>query len=480
VSIPTGSPVHQHAPGPKVSFANTWVLLSLTIPATLGIALLREMGLVADTPTAVMAAILFSNFATNVTINLWIAFRPASLLAPRVHLAVAPLSTGLLTYANGWGSVLAIGFTVGAAEVIRLNGSKAFKPVLFWTLLTIALGEFAVAMQAAPSMIPRGFSFAVALVGSICLVLVLNVIARSARHAEAAEVELRRRSDHFETLVAHATDAIISVAHDGTILSASPALSRILGRDPHELEGSSSGDLAHPDDVPLLVDLAAEARRFPNRPAEAEARLLRMDGTDRRVRMTITAPPDPTGPYVVNLHDITTQHHLEEQLRHQAAHDPLTGVWNRSAFVEHLTACAIGAGRSGETYAVVFIDLDGFKAVNDTAGHATGDVVLIDAAARLRRCLRRNEVLARLGGDEFAILIQDLDQVEDAFDIAGRLVAALAGPWPELATGISLTASVGVAVHKGAGGDPEELLHRADQAMYSAKQAGGTQWALAG
>jgi diguanylate cyclase (GGDEF)-like protein len=165
---------------------------------------------------------------------------------------------------------------------------------------------------------------------------------------------------------------------------------------------------------------------------------------------------------------------LLERARHQATHDALTGLANRVLFNEQIQQAIADRRRSGQVAAVCYLDLDGFKAVNDRLGHAAGDQLLQRAAERIRGCVRETDVVARLSGDEFGVLVRGLDRSQSVTHVARQLVSALARPF-ELDAGTGhVTVSVGVAVVGEHGRTPEELLRRSDAAMYAAKRERGT------
>jgi diguanylate cyclase (GGDEF)-like protein len=169
------------------------------------------------------------------------------------------------------------------------------------------------------------------------------------------------------------------------------------------------------------------------------------------------------------VHDLQLR---EEQLRHLAFHDPLTGLANRALFHDRVQHAIAGQAREGNSIGVLFIDLDGFKAVNDSRGHASGDTLLTTIAQRLRACARPSDTVARLGGDEFAILIEYLDAPETATSLAHRVIEALSEPI-EVGDGpVQVGASVGVAVRRPGGEGASEVLREADTAMYAAKVQG--------
>jgi diguanylate cyclase (GGDEF)-like protein len=168
---------------------------------------------------------------------------------------------------------------------------------------------------------------------------------------------------------------------------------------------------------------------------------------------------------------------LKEQLRHQAYHDSLTNLANRALFSEQVEA-KLAERQPGVTPVVLFLDLDDFKVVNDTLGHATGDDLLVAVAERISACIRADDVAARLGGDEFAVLISDRSGMEEAIAVAGRLIDALGAPFPIKGREILVGTSVGIAAARLAGERADELLMNADVAMYTAKASGKRRFAV--
>jgi diguanylate cyclase (GGDEF)-like protein len=163
---------------------------------------------------------------------------------------------------------------------------------------------------------------------------------------------------------------------------------------------------------------------------------------------------------------------MTERLRYFAYNDPLTGLPNRVAFLERLEQAVARARRHGSALAVLFIDLDEFKQVNDSFGHATGDTLLHSVAGRLRSCTRPEDTLARLGGDEFTVLIEDVVRPDQAELVARRLLDRIATPFALGGSSVELACSIGIAEGSGGAEGPDELLRRADVAMYRAKSAG--------
>jgi len=159
-------------------------------------------------------------------------------------------------------------------------------------------------------------------------------------------------------------------------------------------------------------------------------------------------------------------------LRYHAHHDALTGLPNRLQFEERLREAVASADRHGRPFAVLFLDLDSFKAVNDDLGHASGDLVLIEVARRLRRSLRASDMLARIHGDEFVIIVPEMSAPHEAGSLAQKLLAVVSHPIDVAGTTVSVHASIGVALYPNDGANPRALLRAADAAMYQAKLKG--------
>jgi diguanylate cyclase (GGDEF)-like protein len=169
----------------------------------------------------------------------------------------------------------------------------------------------------------------------------------------------------------------------------------------------------------------------------------------------------------------------EGELRHLAFHDPLTGLANRTLFYERVEHAVDTHTRSGSTLAVLFIDLDGFKQVNDSLGHHAGDTVLTEVAARLGRCVRASDTLARFGGDEFAVLAEQLTSPTDAKIIGEKVVQAMQKSFDVNDEPAKVTVSVGVAIHQPGTVTADDIVHRADDAMYHAKLCGKNRYFIA-
>jgi diguanylate cyclase (GGDEF)-like protein len=178
------------------------------------------------------------------------------------------------------------------------------------------------------------------------------------------------------------------------------------------------------------------------------------------------------------IRDITERRSLEDQLTHQALHDPLTKLANRVLFRNRVEHALIRSERTKSEVAVLFLDLDNFKTINDTLGHASGDALLISVAERLQLCLRASDTASRLGGDEFAVLIEDTTNSESGIHVAERIREVLRTPFLIDGKQVFVGVSVGIATNSAANETPEELLRNADVAMYMAKNQGKNQYAV--
>jgi diguanylate cyclase (GGDEF)-like protein/PAS domain S-box-containing protein len=292
---------------------------------------------------------------------------------------------------------------------------------------------------------------------------------------EGVAAATARGEARFQALVHNSSDLITLIDADLAITYQTPSITRLLGYSEDELIGTQLADLTHPEDRLSLVAARAEAIAGDQTSATSHLRLRHRDGSYRHVQSIHTnllSDPDVRA-VVVTTRDVTAQKALEAQLQHNAFHDTLTGLANRALFADRLEHALARTDRQAAPVSVLFVDLDDFKAVNDGAGHASGDQLLIAVAERLRRVLRPSDTVARLGGDEFAVLIEDAADPAQTEAAAGRLLAALAEPFPAGdGEQVRITASVGIAMGAAGQHDAAELLRHADVAMYAAKEAG--------
>jgi diguanylate cyclase (GGDEF)-like protein/PAS domain S-box-containing protein len=293
---------------------------------------------------------------------------------------------------------------------------------------------------------------------------------RRRAHVAASRQEALTRSEaHFRAIVDDSSDLILVVGADGLIRSASCAASDLLGIDAAELERRPLAELLHPDDLATIAARGSGARHW-----RVELRMRHPNGYWLNVEAAATEMAVETAgnALVLTVRDVSERKAFEEQLRHRAFHDPLTQLANRALFLDRLEHALHREGRFEDLVAVLFVDLDDFKLINDTLGHAAGDELLVMLAARLRSCLRSSDTAARFGGDEFGVLLEGVDGIERATGVADRVLEALAEPFSIGRLPVMLSASVGVALGRAGETSADELLRNADIAMYAAKSAG--------
>lgn len=295
---------------------------------------------------------------------------------------------------------------------------------------------------------------------------------------KVAEAESRLHGEIFT----HAQEGVLVTDTSGTILSANPAFCRMTGYELDELVGSPSGFLRsgrHPDD--FYGDMWEVLHRDGHWSGEICNR--RRDGDVIPQWVSISAVRDANGSvgnYVGVYMDISALKRHEEALRHMAHHDALTGLPNRLLLADRLDVALAKARRTGKMVAVAYVDLDGFKPVNDRLGHHVGDSVLIQAGRRLLDSVAADDTVARLGGDEYVLVMQDMDDDQQCRQRLSQVLTAMAEPMRFLDedSAISITASIGAALYPNDDSDPDTLLRHADRAMYQAKQEGRNRLAM--
>jgi diguanylate cyclase (GGDEF)-like protein/PAS domain S-box-containing protein len=280
----------------------------------------------------------------------------------------------------------------------------------------------------------------------------------------------RRQTAYFRSLVTSSTDLVV-VFSKGGCRYVSASVVAMVGRPEKDLLGAGFIECVHADDRAQVTaafgggGLHQISFLVSNRFGEwrhLDAHVTDLRG-DRHIRGV-----------VLNARDVTERVQLEEELSHQAFHDGLTGIANRSLFNDRLEQALVRSARSGDPLAVLLVDLDRFKQVNDSLGHSRGDALLQQFAHRFGSVTRASDTLARLGGDEFAVLVDGANEAE-GFAIAHRYIEQLSAPVSIEGRDLVLNASIGIAVHPGGAGSSEELVRRADVAMYAAKRNGGGQ-----
>jgi diguanylate cyclase (GGDEF)-like protein/PAS domain S-box-containing protein len=312
-------------------------------------------------------------------------------------------------------------------------------------------------------------------VGRQVLTLVENLSLT--RHLEARvaarTAELRASEQRFQALVQHSSDVVTVVDPQALVLYQSESVTRVFGYQAADLTGRPLTALLQPDASARLLGALRDASIKPYGSLVVEIPMRHSSGHLCQAEMTITNLLDvpSVGGLVLNTRNVSERKELEDQLIHEAFHDSLTNLANRALFTDRVDQAMRRGHRSDMTAAVLFLDLDGFKEVNDSLGHAAGDQLLMLVADRLRTAIRPEDTVARFGGDEFAMLIEAWAE-QDAIDLAHRIVELLRTPFLLGTQEIHVRGSIGIAVAGPDATDADQLMRNADLAMYRAKATG--------
>ncbi|NGZ83181.1 EAL domain-containing protein [Duganella aceris] len=318
--------------------------------------------------------------------------------------------------------------------------------------------------------------------GGIALVLVLGAavhFSQLARERKRALEAIRQGEQRFRTMFEASPLGIAlidSVSYEYRDINL--RYQEILGRSQHELRLVKWLDVGHPDDVVQVKAQMALLASGQISSFKANSRLFRPDGTLAWIDVSVTALDVPAGGAPLHLcmiEDVTAQKQSEALIWQQANFDTLTQLPNRRMFHDRLAHDMLKSRRDRTRIAILFIDLDHFKEVNDTLGHAQGDVLLVEAARRIGACVRKSDTVARLGGDEFTVILAELDpaeQVEGVERIAQQIIESLRAPFALGQEQAFVSASIGITLFPDDALDIDDLLKHADQAMYAAKGAG--------
>ncbi len=303
----------------------------------------------------------------------------------------------------------------------------------------------------------------------------LVVSARDVTDRRYAEAELREAQERFRSAFEHAPIGMALMSLDGELFRVNHAMVQILGRSTEELLRTTVGDLTHPDDHEACAEALGHLLSGQAPSWQLDLRFIHHSGHLVWVALSWSLVRDLEGNalyFVCQMEDITERKASGEALAHQAIHDPLTGLPNRTLFVERLDRDLARSASLPNRMAVLFLDLDRFKVVNDSLGHSAGDRLLVAVADRLSSAMRPDDVVARFGGDEFTVLCQNVTSVDAVEQIAQRIAEVIAKPVPLVEGEVFVTVSIGIAMADGHGDTPETLLRNADAAMYSAKENG--------
>lgn len=305
--------------------------------------------------------------------------------------------------------------------------------------------------------------------------VLLRAVMRDLRADKATEsaretIEAQFRSAFESPAIGMAVQGL-----DNRWLSVNDALASMLGYTPSELIDMTFPDITHPDDIDSNVELLQTLLTGTEHRFQMEKRYIHRDGSTVSAILTVSVVRDRGGNpicFVSQVQDVTARRQLETQLVHKASHDVLTGLPNRALFMDRLDHALTRLRRDDMQIAVMFLDLDGFKAVNDQFGHEQGDRLLVEVGRRLRACARASDTVARLGGDEFTILLENVRHPSIATEVAQRVRETLSYPVMLGEHVTTISPSIGICLSIGSDDHADAMLHAADTAMYAAKRAG--------
>ena len=457
--------------GPVVAatggYPGTIVLVAIAYPVgdlvVLFALLVALLGRLTETPRTVLV-LLAVGLAVNVG---------ADLVYSRLSLE-AGYTSGLwseMAYLFVWIAMGTAAVIQGTSSSRTGSGDKALslRPITLLPYIAVA----AVYIPLAVSSFTGDGSDRVLVSGAI--VATLLVVARQVHTARQNASLMTQRASareaaRFQTLIKNASDVILVTDPDGLIQFATPSAEPLFGRAIVDLESSAIAELVTSAEAPMVRAMLAAATQ---RPGVSAPLVFEVAGSEERwveMRVSNLLDDELISGLVATIHDITERRAFEHQLESQALHDPLTGLANRVLFADRVEQAIVRAQRSKRPPALLYIDLDDFKRINDTLGHSAGDEVLVQVAQRVKSTIRGEDTAGRLGGDEFSVLIDETATEDEAVTLANRLVAAFSLPFEAAGASVSLTCTIGI--HRSARLDvpADDLLRNADIAMYVAKR----------
>ncbi len=448
------------------SFTATW---GSTVLTALGFVALSRLHVLGGLPLWVPIGLLLVTAVTaEVTSRRWGADPTTSQL--HIMVAVHILTVALIIYAIGWGATLAVGYLFIVARDLEDYGSRVTRPALISTIGATALGQAAVEVGVVHSYVRTPGVHGLAALEWLGVAFVVYILGSERAARERDEAALAAGEASFRRLFADNPQPMwVFDAETWRFLEVNGAAVAHYGYSRDEFLARTIADIRPAEDVPRLhLDVQTQqqgVRHGSWRHRLADGRLIDVEVSSHA--LTFGGRPA----VLVTVQDVTQRTALEQELRHQAFHDSLTNLANRALFLDRAGHALRRVERATTGVAVLILDLDGFKTVNDSLGHAAGDALLVVAAARLQTALRTTDTAARLGGDEFAVLVEDATDPEEAMTVAERVLEALLRPFAVAGKELFVHASIGVAWTAGEE-DADELVRDADAAMYRAKAEG--------
>ncbi|WP_433208564.1 diguanylate cyclase domain-containing protein [Dactylosporangium sp. CS-047395] len=433
------------------------------------IAVLHHFGLAGPAPVWVPAIPLLAGAVyQQPEVQLWLSGRD---LRDRVAARITGhmMLTTALAYILGWGPLLAVAHFHILSMHLEWSGSRAWRPGALASVASLGIGQLCVAMGLY-SYLPLPEIHGVAAMVAIGTATTCRVLGRAVARRERAEAAVGARDERFRVLVQDSSDLIAIAGPDTGLTYVSPAAERVLGIEPDRLLGQRLWQRIHPDDIAGAQELLGRVLAGDETNEErGEFRIRDAGGQWRWFEVSsrnLLDNPAVQG-VVGHYRDVTERRAAQDEVAYAATHDALTGLVNAQTFMLELEAALATPAR----IALLFVDLDGFKQVNDSLGHEAGDELLALVARLIRRSTMASDVVGRLGGDEFGVILTRVGGTDVAEAVAARLVAAIERDMHVAGHTVRVGCSVGVAV---SGPEPIQaraLLRSADLAMYAEKRA---------
>jgi diguanylate cyclase (GGDEF)-like protein/PAS domain S-box-containing protein len=396
-------------------------------------------------------------------------------------------------FITGWGPELVLCYVFAAMQHMSWSGSRAWRPAAIFAVLGIGLGLAATATGLVRDYLGSPGSYLICALVALPAFLVIRQLGRTLADREQFESQLgtsraaaRRSERWFKALAQNSSDVVTIVDAAGLVTWVSPATGQQLGHHPADVLGGPAEAIVDPSDRGNFRAFHASvlAEADPAVSKRAEVLLWHADGTPRWHEVTAVnlLDDEEIAGVVLSHRDVHERRAYHELLAFDASHDALTGLVNRAELYRVLDQALVVRAASAavepepSTVAVLFVDLDGFKPVNDVYGHETGDALLAAVARLLERNVLGADTVARIGGDEFAVVLSGIAQERDAIAVAQRVLRALQAPILLPRAQVQLGASIGIALAND-GSSAAELLRQADHAMYRAKREGRNRWA---
>lgn len=362
------------------------------------------------------------------------------------------------------------------AETQGASREEEFVPTFTWLpYLAIAIGYGVLLLSTRDHWGEPlgGVVFAAVTLTGVVVFRQLTFAKENARlHSEQA---MRTSEMRFRTLIEHSSDVVMIFDAEGKISYQSPSVEHVLGYESGSIVGQLAMSFAHPDDIPAMKAASRLLIAHPDGVVTRECRFRHKDGSWRvleGIAKIINDPETGVKGILLNARDINERRALEAKLKHQAFHDPLTNLANRTLFRSRVEESLINSPNQNSQIAVMFLDLDNFKNINDTLGHETGDKLLVEFTERLRLCVRAKDTTARLGGDEFAVLLDGENVESNAATVATRILESVQTSFEINNLTVKIGISIGIAFNDTVETDADKLLRNADVAMYIAKGKG--------